>query len=58
MDLSIDYQCPACGKVLPLKLTEVAPGKLRKCSSCSTPVVLTDGGLQSLQRQLEEFCRS
>lgn len=58
MELSIDYLCPACGKVNPLKFTEVAPGQIRRCDLCATPVILTPGSLQSLQRRLEEYCQS
>lgn len=58
MELSVDYECPECQKVSSWRFAEIAPGKIRQCSDCGTPVILTLGGLQELQRRLEEYCRN
>jgi len=58
MELSINYECPRCGKTVPKRLIDLAPGTGRQCPDCGAATRLTEGGLLELQRSLEKVCRS
>lgn len=55
MELSIDFECPQCRKVQPLKVADLSPGRRRICHACGTATELTEGGLAELARHLREF---
>jgi DNA-directed RNA polymerase subunit RPC12/RpoP len=57
MELSIGYECLQCGKNVPRRMVDLAPGAPRQCPDCGAATSLTEGGLLELQRSLEDFCR-
>lgn len=57
MELAVDFECPDCRKTLSRRLTDLAPGLPRQCAGCGSHVVLTEAGLKTLERRLEEYCR-
>jgi hypothetical protein len=58
MDLSINFECPECRKVQPLKVADLSPGRSRVCHDCGAATELTDVGAAELERRLREFFRS
>ena len=58
MELSITYECPQCGKAVPKKVVDLAPGAPRQCPDCGATTLLTKSGLLDLQSALEDFCRT
>lgn len=58
MELSIIYECPQCGKTIPKRVVDLAPGAPRQCTDCGAATHMTEKGLMELQRDLEDFCRS
>jgi hypothetical protein len=57
MGLSITFECPQCRKIIPRQLTELSPVTPQQCPDCNAPAHLTDPGLKSFRRALQEFCR-
>jgi hypothetical protein len=57
MELSVDYECPACRKVMPRSLDLLSPGEERTCADCGTATELTAAGLAGLRQRLEELFR-
>lgn len=55
MDLSIEFECPECRKVQPLKIADLSLGKRRGCLDCGAATELTEGSLEALQRSLQEL---
>lgn len=56
MDLSIDYTCPRCQRVIKQRLQDLAPGQGRFCAACHEHAVLTGDGLKLFSEQLARFC--
>lgn len=57
MELVIDFECPDCQSILTRKVLDLSPGTPKGCLRCGSPVVLTESGLRTLERRLEEYCR-
>jgi endogenous inhibitor of DNA gyrase (YacG/DUF329 family) len=57
MELTIDYECPQCKTSSHQRLSDISPGKIRKCARCGTPLVLTIDGLRGFERALHAYCR-
>jgi hypothetical protein len=55
MELSVDYQCPACRRIIPREVKCLSPREVRACSECGTETELTLEGLAGLRRRVEEL---
>lgn len=55
MELSIDYACPECYRLHTVDLLEISPGKVRYCSHCKTPLVLTEETLHNFADDLQRL---
>lgn len=58
MELSVDFECPACRKTLRYRLLDLKPGDRRQCPGCRTPAILTARSLRTLRQDLQIYCRS
>jgi hypothetical protein len=57
MDLSINFECPECRKVQPLKMADFSPGQKRTCHDCGAATELTEAGVVELEFRLRELFR-
>lgn len=56
MELTIDFECPACRKVLPRPVADIALGRGNPCAGCGTATELTEHGLIEFRRRLQRAC--
>jgi len=56
MELTIDFECPACRKVLPRPVADIALGSRKPCAGCGTETELTEHGLIEFRRRLQRVC--
>lgn len=57
MELSINFECPECREVQPLKLADFSLGRRRICHDCGAATELTEAGVEELEHRLREFCQ-
>lgn len=55
MELSIDYECPACRKIIPRQLNALSLGEARACADCGATAELTAEGLVRLRHRIVEL---
>ncbi|MBW6511200.1 MAG: hypothetical protein K0A93_03655 [Desulfuromonadaceae bacterium] len=55
MELAIDYTCPKCSRRMAVDLRTISPGKIRYCSHCETPLVLSEEALHNFSHRLQQL---
>ena len=57
MQLEADLPCPGCKKKFKQKLSEMSPGKSKKCPHCSATIKFTGDDMRKLQKSIDDFDR-
>jgi len=56
MELTIDFECPACRRVLARPLAGIALGRREPCTDCGTATELTEHALIEFRKRLHLAC--
>jgi len=58
MELQLQLVCPACESSQLYNFIDLAPGQIRRCTHCHSPLHLTTESLERFRRDVRIYCES